>query len=391
MNQEFKTAKGWSIFIYLFTPLLIALFVFLGVMPFTADEFSWLLVFLLVPMSVGMTLFMIYGLASTYKGKLIIQSDKVVEIGVFKNKELELSNIKGYRTDQNYTYLIPKNTDSKHIKVSQYIGNKAAFNQQLYTNFQDVDTIESAQDVEEILANEEFGRTVEEREDKLKWARLVARTLNAIGSILAAVLFFYPRPYDVVTLIALIFPVFILASLHFFKGLIRIDQKNNSGYPSIIYGLIFPGMALALRSFIDFDILEYSNFWLPTIAVTVVTCLIMLSTTTELKFKKKADYVTVISILAFVFVYAYGGVINYNCIYDESQPEIYSSEVLDMRVSTGKTTSYYVELEPWGPVTENEEVTISESLYNRLEVGESVNIYLMNGKMDIPWFSVTER
>ncbi|MEP4531635.1 MAG: hypothetical protein ABJ004_01025 [Cyclobacteriaceae bacterium] len=391
MSQEFKTAKGWSIFIYLFTPLLIALFVFLGVMPFTADEFSWLLVLLLVPMSVGMTFFMIYGLISTYKGKLIIQSDRVVEIGVFKNKELELSNIKGYRTDQNYTYLVPKNTDSKHIKVSQYIGNKAAFNQWLYTNFQDIDTIESAQDVEEILTNEEFGRTVEEREDKLKWARLVARTLNAIGSILAAVLFFYPRPYDVVTLIALIFPVFILASLHLFKGLIRIDQKNNSGYPSIIYGLIFPGMALALRSFMDFDILEYSNFWLPTIAVTVVTCLIMFSTTTELKFKKIADYVTVISILAFVFVYSYGGVINYNCIYDESQAEIYSSEVLDMRVSTGKTTSYYVELEPWGPVAEKEEVTVSESLYNRLEVGESVNIYLMNGKMNIPWFSVTEQ
>lgn len=391
MSQEFKTAKGWSIFIYLVTPFLIALFVFLGVMPFTSDEFSWSWGLVLVPISIGMTLLMIYGVVSTYKGKLIIHSDKVVEIGVFKNKELELSNIKGYRTDQNYTYLIPKTADPKHIKVSQYIGNRDAFNRWLYINFQDVDTIESALEVEEILANQEFGRTVEDREDKLKRARLVSRTLNVIGSILAAILFFYPRPYDLVTLIALIFPVFILVSLRLFRGLIRMDQKNNSGYPSIIYGLILPGMALALRSFIDFDILEYSNFWLPAIAVTVVNSLVIFSSTTELKFTKKADYVTVISVLAFVFVYSYGAVINYNCIYDESQPEIYSSEILDMRIDSGKTTLYYIELEPWGPVTENEEVSISKSLYQRLRVGESVNIYLMNGKMNIPWFSVEEQ
>ncbi len=391
MNQEFRTAKGWSIFTYLFTPLLIALFVFLGIMPFMADELVWWLVFLLVPVSIGMTVFMIYGLLSTYKGRLIINSDKVVEIGVFKDKELELTNIKGYRVDQYYTYLIPKNADSKLIKVSQYIGNKNAFNQWLFTNFQDVDVIESTREVEEILANEEFGRTVEEREDKFKRARFVARTLNVVGSLLAALLFFYPRPYDLITLIALIFPFFILASLHFFRGLIRIDQKNNSGYPSTIYGLIFPGMALALRSFMDFDILEYSNFWLPTFAVTIVTSLIMFSTTSELKFKKASDYITVVSLVGFVFVYSYGGIINYNCIYDDSEPEVYSSEVLDMRISTGKSTSYYVELTPWGPVTESEDVSITKGLYEQLELGESVNIYLMNGKMNIPWFTITEQ
>lgn len=390
MNQEFKTAKGWSIFIYLFTPLLIALFVFLGIVPFMGDEFIWWLALMLVPMSIGMTLIMVYGLLSTFKGRLIIHSDRVVEIGVFKNKELELSNIKGYRTDQNYTHLIPKDADFKSIKVSQYIGNKNTFNQWLFRNFQDVDVIESAKEVEDILANKEFGRTTEEREGKLKRARIVARTLNTIGGLLAALLFFYPHPYEFVTLVALIFPSLILASLHFFKGLIRIDQKNNSGYPSIIYGLILPGMALALRSFIDFDILEYSNFWLPTISITVVTSLIMFSTTSEIKFKKAADYVTAFSLVSFVFVYSYGGIINYNCIYDDSQSEVYSSEILDMRISTGKTTSYYIELKPWGPVTEAEDVSISRELYERLEIGESVKIYLQNGKMNIPWFSVTK-
>lgn len=389
MAQEYRTAKGWSIFTYIFTPFLIALFVCVGIMPFMIGEFSWWLVVLLVPTSIGMAMFMIYGLLSTYKGKLIIHSDKVIEIGVFKDQQLELSNIKGFRIDRNYAYLIPKNDESKVIKVSHFIENKSTFDQWLYANFLDVDIIEGAREIEEIMANEQFGTTVDEREGKLKRARVVARLLNVMGSLLAALLFFYPRPYGLLTLIALILPVFILASLHFFKGLIRIDQKSNSGFPSIFYGLIFPGMALAFRSYMDFDILEYRNLWLPTIAITIATSLIMISSTSEIKFKKAADYANVVSIVIFVFVYSTGAIINYNCFYDNSQPEHFSSEILNMRISTGKSTTYYVELASWGLATESDEVSISKSLYNQLEIGKSVNIYLMQGKLNIPWFEIS--
>ena len=391
MRQEYKMSKGWSIFVYLFAPVLIAVSVYLGVMPFTFDAFDWLMVVVLVPLSVGMTVMMIYGVLSTYKGKLIIHSDRVEEIGVFKNTVLELSDIKGYQSDQNYIYLIPKTTVAKRIKISQYIGKKREFHQWLNTNFQDVETLESEQDVEAILANEAFGRTMEEREDQLKRARRVAQTLNIMAGILALTLFFYPVYYELTTLLALVFPIFILISLHMFKGLIHIDQKKNSGYPTLAYSIIFPSVTLALRSLLDFDILEYKNLWLSATVITVVVSLALFTATNEIKFKKKGDFATVFFVMAFVFVYAYGGVVNYNCLYDTSQPEPYVSEVVDRRVSTGKTTSYYVEVAPWGPVTATDEVSVTEDLYNQLAVGDAVNIYLMEGKLGIPWFEIHKK
>jgi hypothetical protein len=130
---------------------------------------------------------------------------------------------------------------------------------------------------------------------------------------------------------------------------------------------------------------------MPASAITLVTCLIMYSTTSELKFKKAVDYFTAFSLVGFVFVYTYGGIINYNCVYDNSQSELYSSEITDMHINSGKSTTYHIELKPWGPVTKDEDVSISKSLYERLAVGDSVNIYLMEGKMNIPWFTIAER
>jgi hypothetical protein len=242
MNQEFKTSKGWSIFIYLIAPILIILFAFVGYLPFMADEINWVIVLMTEPIFIGMIILMIYGLMSTYKGKIIIQTDRIIEIGVFKTYELEISNIKGYRTDQKYTYLVPKSADSKTIKVNYTIGNKRIFDQWVFKSFDDLNVVEADLDVQEILSNEEFGRSIEEREAKLKRAKIVARIINTAGSLLAAMLFFYPRPYELITLIALLFPLVILATLHLFKGLIRFNEKNNSGYPSIIYALLNSGI-----------------------------------------------------------------------------------------------------------------------------------------------------
>ena len=76
-------------------------------------------------------------------------------------------------------------------------------------------------------------------------------------------------------------------------------------------------------------------------------------------------------------------------MYDESNPETFQSKVLDKRISSGKTTTYYLKLTAWGGQTESDDVSVSEELYNYLEVDDNVNIYLKKGQLDIPWFIVT--
>ena len=89
--KEYKLAKGWAIFIWVMAPVLIGLFGFLAVMPFIADEIDMTLVLILTPISIGMLTLMVLGLIDVYKGRLIIQEDRLVSIGVFKSKNFECS------------------------------------------------------------------------------------------------------------------------------------------------------------------------------------------------------------------------------------------------------------------------------------------------------------
>jgi len=62
--------------------------------------------------------------------------------------------------------------------------------------------------------------------------------------------------------------------------------------------------------------------------------------------------------------------------------------VLNKRISSGKSTTRYVELSTWGQQKEVDEVSVGKKLYNSIEVGSIVKIYFRNGKLGIPWFIV---
>jgi hypothetical protein len=52
--------------------------------------------------------------------------------------------------------------------------------------------------------------------------------------------------------------------------------------------------------------------------------------------------------------------------------------------------TYKLELAAWGPRQEIKEVSVPAYLYEQLEEGEIVNIYLKAGLLEVPWFVVTE-
>ena len=101
------------------------------------------------------------------------------------------------------------------------------------------------------------------------------------------------------------------------------------------------------------------------------------------------DILTIGGLSLLFFAYSYGVVIHYNCHYDESEAELYTAKVLNKRVSSGKLTTYYLELTSWGPQPEIDEVSVVNDLFNRIEVGDQVTVYLQKGKLEIPWFFVT--
>lgn len=185
-------------------------------------------------------------------------------------------------------------------------------------------------------------------------------------------------------------PIIALVVVKLSNGLIRVDEKNGSAYPSVIYAFIYPSLGLMLRAVLDYDIFDYSNVWLTTTIITLAFLFLLLIKQKEITFKKKVDYLTVSSLALFLFAYSFGTVIHTNCYYDNSEPKCFTAKVIDKRISSGKSTSYYLELSTWGQQDEIDEVSVGKGLFNRIEVGDEVNIYFRNGKLAIPWFIVTD-
>jgi hypothetical protein len=389
--KEYKIAKGWAIFIWIMAPALIGLFGFMGVMPLVADKINLTLVLILTPISIGMITLMFFGLIDIYKGRFIIKNDTLISIGVFKIKELNFDEIKGYTVNEQYIFIIPKDKRKRKIKISQYLGGYREVLLWISQKFVDLDIVKEATEEQEILNDESIAWCRELREEKLLNARKITILVNLLGIISFAWALFYPKPYDYAVLSALIIPIVAVLVIKFSSGLIRIDKPNGSAYPSVIYALIFPSMGLMVRSFFDYDIFDYSNVWLKSIAIMISLLFVLLIKQKEISFKKKQDLLTVASVAMFLWVYGFGAVIYLNCNLDKAQPEHFTAKILDKRISTGKHTSYYLELTSWGQQKEIDEVSVSKGLYYSVEVNNEINIYFRNGKLEIPWFIVTDR
>jgi hypothetical protein len=372
-------------------PLMIGLFGFLAVLPFIADEINMTLVLIITPISIGMLTLMIFGLIDVYKGRLIIQEDRLVSIGVFKSKNLKFDEIKGYTVNEQYIFLEPNTKEKKRIKISQYIGGYNEILLWLSENYLDLNIVNEQVEEQEILNNENIGWSKENREEKLSNARKISKIINWLGGLSFAWTLFYPKPYDYAVLSAFIIPIVALIAVKLSRGLIRIDKKDGSAYPSTIYAFIFPSLGLMLRSFLDYDIFDYSNVWTKAVLVTVAFLFILLFNQKEITFKKKQDYLTVSSLIMFLFAYGFGAVIYLNCNLDKSEPQHYTATILDKRISSGKHTSYYLKLTAWGQQKEIDEVSVGKGLYNRVDIDNEINIYFRNGKLEIPWFIVTDR
>lgn len=54
--------------------------------------------------------------------------------------------------------------------------------------------------------------------------------------------------------------------------------------------------------------------------------------------------------------------------------------------SDWKWKTWYLTLKPWGPVTRETDVSVSERLYQQTQAGDTVCVFLRSGAFRIPWY-----
>jgi hypothetical protein len=392
--KEYGTAKGWRIFIYLFGPPLILLFLYAPIMIRENNQQApdTVLIWSLNIVLLAMGVFLAYCLVVVGKGRFIISNDRLIERNVwpFNSKEILLADVAGFRFNEQFTCVFARAPNKTKLKFGYTTESYAELQQWLADRFPDLDAQEQQEAEAALLADETLGQSEAERRDQLSTARRTVRILTIAGGAATAWLFLQPEPYQWAILSGLIVPILCLPALWLHPKVLRVDEKKNSGYPSVALPLLLPTMALLLRSVFDHDLLSHDPVWPMVASVAGCFGLLLMMSNRYFLLRKDSRWLAGSSIIFYAGLYGYSATTTYNFAFDDARPAIHEVKVMGKHKSGGKSTTYYLTVEAWGPKTELNDVTVSADYYEQVGAGKTVTILLMPGKLEMPWYTVAE-
>lgn len=239
-----------------------------------------------------------------------------------------------------------------------------------------------------IFKDGNFGFSVTERRSQLQKAKWGATILNWAAGIIAAWTFFWPKPYQVVIVASILCPIVVILLLKLFRGLIQLNDRKNSTYPSLFWSFFISSMALALRALLDLNIYEHEKVWWLVFPMTFLIAGVLFIGNREFNWQKGRDIFTASVIVCIIFAYSYGTVLGSNCTFDRSNATLFRTQILEKEIVSTKTTAYYFHLAPWEQGNSRELVSIDKKMYQQLQEGDSVRVLFFEGRWGIPWFIV---
>ncbi|HSU33268.1 MAG TPA: hypothetical protein VLJ11_18725 [Bryobacteraceae bacterium] len=145
---------------------------------------------------------------------------------------------------------------------------------------------------------------------------------------------------------------------------------------------MYPGLVLGLRSLLDYNIFPSPVVAWFTIGLGGLVCLAAFVVDRSLRGKIG----TLIGLLVFSSAYGYGTAIEANALLDHSTGDTYLAHVEGKHIVSGRTTTYNLDLGPWGPKTKSSKLDVTRAMYNTIERGDLVYLTLKRGALGVNWY-----
>jgi hypothetical protein len=386
LPATFRTSLGMRIFIYVGAAALCGLFLYVGfVMPFVEEKSRpvWGILLLML-FALGMNALFIAGIINVHRQRLVIKRDCLEFREWVKVRRLPLGEIEGYRVvpQAGSIWIYPKG-GGKPIKPG-HMERSAELRGWIAANLVDLNAGDAEREVKEILADDGLGLSEEERRFALARARGWCRLLNGAGVALTLWAFFYPRPYPYLMLALVVMPALAIFALHALKGAVRFDAPKHSAYPTTALAFLMPPLALFLRAFLDWRLLD----WGRTALIAAPLALLLAGAILAASKRSRSKWHEILAVLLIASAYAFGVTVQANCLLDDADAERHAVTVLVKRASGGKATTYYLKVTAWGDRAEGEEVQASRRQYERAEAGSRAAVYVMPGALGVKWYEV---
>jgi hypothetical protein len=239
----------------------------------------------------------------------------------------------------------------------------------------------------EILADPNFGATPEERSGSLQRGRVLATVFSVVGAAAGFWGMIYPHPYWPLMAFLVVLPLLAVGAVGYSRGLLRMNLSPRSdAHPALLIPFLFPSLALVIRGLSDFRLL---NAWEGAAWWSLGAGLAVLAITWTVDPSVRANARLTILIGFLCCGYGFGIVAAANGLFDRSAPVLYTPRVTGKYIRRGKSTSYNLRLEPWGPVTGPTQVSVSRSLYGSTSAGDTVCASLREGALGFKWYRIS--
>lgn len=391
MNSEYTFSFRWKAVIVTcvvaMVPLCV-LFVFTAQTELAGQQGRQFVVYAL---ALGIFVMTIAAVVQAFTTRLIIRPDFIVIQGLRGGKKIAIKDIAGIRYNNHYAVLHSYDEQAKPVKVSLSFAKRGEWLGYLRSTFEDLDARDLAANRRAALADTRYGNTPGARRSAfVRWHK-ITRMLNwtAVGLTLWCMV--HPEPYALVVVLTAAMPLAGAFLLHRGDGRVTFHGGNKDPRPSVVSMFVWPLMALCLRAFRDFSVLDYTQaLWL-AVMLTTVTVLLM-HRVWRADITAKAGVVLYLSYglnLVFSGIFYFCTLILLNCSLDHSQAWQYTATV-EQKDTSGEDsiTRYTLKLGRWGTEDAGMEVSISAALFDATSVGETVAVYRKKGLLGIPWVFV---
>lgn len=228
---------------------------------------------------------------------------------------------------------------------------------------------------------------IEQDLNQLKSLKKMALLVNVLGCILGLTISLSPYFKEVLIYISFIYPVFCIFLVRYNKCLISLEPEIRPNLPTISIGFMFSCFGIIGISFIDYNVIDYKNVWLPSIVIAILILTIYYFNNFIKLISKKGSLIYNLFIILLIEAFCFSSVILINCMYDKSSAQIYETTILRKIEKKRKGgSSYYLVLEDWNNKFREKKIEVDYKKYYSSFKGEKLKVAEKQGKFDIPWY-----
>ena len=329
--------------------------------------------------------FGIYLIALARRSRVIIESTRIEIRGAFTDHFADLNEIEGRRTvgSQNGKYTqFYLNSGRGTLTLHNYFDKDEAFDAWM-RKVPDLDKRYRDQLLEKISQREDLGVTPQDRLAALAQAKTYS-IFALVIALAAAVAANYgiPALYVSFSVVLAAVPVVLAFMIHRSPLLYTVFRRKDDPRAELLYALIVAGFGLMIRA----RGIHFVSLQSVGIVIAFLTFAYIAAFYHSL-FESSSPARTFFALLLFGMLSSYGLVVVADAVGDESTPTRYVAHVVGKHYTTGRSRSFYLELEPWGPVEQPSSLGVSKAIYDKASAGDQVCLELRPGRLNAAWYT----